>query len=96
MCGSCVQPIHPGGPPAPAGARRLRRLDNAQCRRLCQYKSGSCGGRISKLDGSVADAGNLFSESKTISASGVKDGPEGNISNGYGIFQANSLAEATA
>jgi hypothetical protein len=51
---------------------------------------------FSKLDGSVADNGNPFSESKTITASGVKDGPEGNISNGYGIFQANSLAEVTA
>jgi hypothetical protein len=51
---------------------------------------------FSKLDGSVADAGNPFSESKTITAAGLKDGPEGNISNGYGIFQAESLKAAAA
>ena len=51
---------------------------------------------FSKHEGSVAAIGNYFSESKTITASGVKDGPEGNISDGYSIFQANSLAEVTA
>jgi hypothetical protein len=49
-----------------------------------------------KLGGSVADNGNPFGESKTISAAGVKDGPDGNVSNGYGVFQAASLAEAAA
>jgi hypothetical protein len=37
--------------------------------------------------------GNYFSESKTITASGVKDGPEGNITDGYSIFQAKSLGD---
>jgi hypothetical protein len=49
-----------------------------------------------KLGGSVIDNGNPFGESETISASGVKNGPDGNVSNGYGIFQANSLKEAAA
>lgn len=51
---------------------------------------------FSTLDGSVADAGNPFGESRTIGASGVKDVPDGNISNGYGIFEAESLKTATA
>lgn len=49
-----------------------------------------------KLGGSVEDNGNPFGESKTISASGVKDGPDGNSANGWSIFQAPSLKEAAA
>jgi hypothetical protein len=51
---------------------------------------------FSKLDGAVVDNGLPFGEAKTISASGVKDGSDGNVSNGYGIFQAASLKEAAA
>jgi len=49
-----------------------------------------------KLGGSIAESGNPFGDSKTISKAGVKDGADGNVSNGYSIFQAASLAEAAA
>jgi len=51
---------------------------------------------FAKLDGSVAEAGNPFGESRTLSASGVKNGTDGNISNGYSIFQAESLERAAS
>jgi hypothetical protein len=51
---------------------------------------------LGKLGAAVADVGNPFGESKTISKSGVKDGQDGNPSNGYSIFQAASLQEALA
>ena len=49
-----------------------------------------------KLGGSVAEVGNPFGESKTLSKAGVKDGQDGNPSNGYSIFQAASLQDASA
>jgi hypothetical protein len=48
------------------------------------------------LDGAVVDNGLPFGEAKTVTATGVREGADGNVSNGYGIFQAASLKEAAA
>jgi hypothetical protein len=46
------------------------------------------------LGSSVKEAGEAFASSRTVTKSGPKDGPGGNISNGYSILQANDLAGA--
>ena len=48
-----------------------------------------------KLGKAVVEAGAPVGASKTLSASGVQDGSDGNVSNGYSIFQADDLGGAT-
>jgi hypothetical protein len=47
-----------------------------------------------RLGGSVVEAGAPFGGSKTVSSSGVQDGTNGNVSNGYSVLQADDLAAA--
>ena len=47
-----------------------------------------------KLGSVVVEGGAPFAGSKTVSASGVQEGPSGNVSNGYSLFQADDLAGA--
>jgi hypothetical protein len=44
---------------------------------------------------SVDIAGEAFASSKTVSAQAVKDGADGNISNGFSVFKAVDIAAAT-
>jgi hypothetical protein len=48
------------------------------------------------LGSAVVDAGTPFAKSKTVSSTGTLDGAGGNVSNGYGIVEAASLAAASA
>ena len=47
-----------------------------------------------KLGNAVLEAGAPFGSSKTVSAAGMQDGGGGNLSNGYSLLQADSLADA--
>ncbi|HVP19153.1 MAG TPA: hypothetical protein VMU36_09165 [Spirochaetia bacterium] len=47
-----------------------------------------------KLGSVVVEAGAPFGGSKTLSASGIRDGSDGNVSNGYSILQADDLGGA--
>ncbi len=47
------------------------------------------------LGASVELAGEAFASSKTVSPSGIKDGPDGNVSNGFSVFKAEDIAAAT-
>jgi hypothetical protein len=48
------------------------------------------------LGKSVKEGGEAFAGSKTVTKAGPKDGPGGNISNGYSVMLADSLDGATA
>ena len=48
------------------------------------------------LGSAVIDAGAPFAASKTVNSSGAREGTDGNISNGYSILEAASLASAAA
>ena len=47
-----------------------------------------------KLGKAVVEAGAPLGGSKTLSSAGVRDGSDGNVSNGYSILQADDLAGA--
>jgi hypothetical protein len=51
---------------------------------------------LDTLDGAIVERGLPFGEAKTVTASGVEDAADGNVSNGYSIVQAGSLKEAAA
>jgi hypothetical protein len=46
------------------------------------------------LGASVKEAGEAFSGSTTVTKSGQKAGPGGNISNGYSVMKADSMDDA--
>lgn len=46
------------------------------------------------LGAAVVDAGAPFGASKTVGSVGIQEGAGGNVSNGYSIVQAASLAAA--
>ena len=48
-------------------------------------------GRLGKA---VVEAGAPVGASKTLSSSGIRDGSDGNVSNGYSILQADDLGGA--
>ena len=47
-----------------------------------------------KLGNAVVEAGAPFAGSKTVTATGARDGSDGNVSNGYSVLQADDLAGA--
>ena len=46
------------------------------------------------LGASVSEVGAPFGNAKTVSGSGIQDGPSENVSNGYSIIEAENLGAA--
>ncbi len=47
-----------------------------------------------KLGSAVVEAGAPFAGSKTVTASGAREGADGNVSNGYSVLQSEDIAGA--